>query len=59
MKTCIGNEQTRCRVACVEQSFVLDFLFLFDEAKRKTHSIFLSICSSYFENFTKTIEGGN
>jgi len=41
MKTRVGNEQTRCRVVCGEESFVLDFLFLFDQAKRKTHSFFI------------------
>ena len=28
-------EQTRCRAACGEQSFVLEFLFLFFQEKRK------------------------
>ena len=34
----VRNEQTRCRVAGVEESFVIDFLFLLYQAKRKTHS---------------------
>jgi len=45
MKTHVGNESRntagRCRVACGKQSFVFDFLFLFDQAKRKTHSFFI------------------
>ena len=38
MKTRVENEQTRCSVAGGEESFVLDFLFLFYQDKRKTHS---------------------
>ena len=51
MKTHVRQEQTRCRVACVGQSFVLEgsalagsnvyytfALFLFFQEKRKTHS---------------------
>jgi hypothetical protein len=35
-----GLEQTRCRVGfCGKQSFVLDFLVLFHQGKRTTHSI--------------------
>jgi len=35
LKSRVRFEQTRCRVACVEESFVLEFLFLFGQAKRK------------------------
>ncbi len=35
MKPRVRIEQTRCRIACVEESFVLEFLFLFVQAKRK------------------------
>ncbi len=38
MKTRVRNEQTRCRVASGEGSFVLDFLFLLYQDKRKTYS---------------------
>ena len=38
MKMRLGNEQKRCRVAGGEESFVLDFLFLLYQDKRKTHS---------------------
>ena len=38
MKTRLRNEQTRCRVAGVEESYDLDFLFLLYHDKRKIHS---------------------
>ena len=38
MKTRVENEQTRCSVAGGEVSFVLDFLFLLYQDKRKIHS---------------------
>ncbi len=38
MKTRVGIEQTRCRVAGGEESFVIDFLFLLYQDKRKIHS---------------------
>ncbi len=42
MKSRVRNEQTRCSVACGEKSFVLEFLFLFVQAKRK-HTVFCSL----------------
>gem|GEM_PF-2776516 len=41
MKTRVRNEQTRSHAASVEQSFLLEFLFLFFQEKRKTHSFCL------------------
>ena len=38
MKTRVRNEQKRFSVADGEESFVLDFLFLLYQDKRKTHS---------------------
>jgi len=43
-----GLEQTRWRVACGEESFVLEFLFLFVQAKRKTHSFKIFFCQTPF-----------
>jgi len=61
MKTRLRNEQKRCGVAGVEESFVLDFLFLEPAlsfcrrvSRQKKNTQFLNhlICGSYFENFT-------
>jgi len=46
----VRNEQTRCRVACGEESFVLDFLFLFYQEKRKENSF---VSSTYGEVLNK------
>jgi len=35
MKTPVRNEQTECRIAGGEESFVLDFLLLFYQDKKK------------------------
>ncbi len=37
MEECVRNEQTQCLVACVEQSFVLEFLFFFLRKKKNTY----------------------
>jgi len=51
-KTRVRNEQKRCGVAGVEESFVLDFLFLFIKSKEK-HTVFEPFnLRIYFENFT-------
>jgi len=53
MKTRVRNKQTRCRVAGGEESFVLDFLFLFIKKKEK-YTVFEPFnLRIYFENFTK------
>ena len=40
----VGSEQTRCRVACAEGSFVLDFFRSFFIKKKRTSTFIIKGC---------------
>jgi len=53
MKTPVRNEQKRCRLAGVEESFVLDFFVSFiSRQKKNTQLLDRLICGFIFENFS-------